>query len=54
MTSIVRHAFRKLENYLSSNGVRMRPITYEEERIIRSPMVQCKRWMKKILLDTFY
>lgn len=54
MTTIVRSTFRHLEDILATRYNKLiNPITHNQEKIIRSPMIQCRKWMGQDLLTTF-
>jgi hypothetical protein len=56
ITTIVRVAFRKLEDYIKNAGVieNFRHINANEEKVLRAPLVNANKWMSADELDTFY
>ena len=55
MTSVVRKVLRSLENFLIHDCKQnIAPFSHEEGNRLRSPMIQCTKWMNKNELQTFY
>jgi hypothetical protein len=51
ITTIVRFAFRALEEFVNTNCNKIiKPINYDQERVIRSPMAQARKWMSPQIL----
>lgn len=51
----MRTTFRYLEDFITKHCSKVvKPIKFAEERLIRTPMVNCKKWMGDSHLQTFY
>jgi hypothetical protein len=38
-------AFRKLEELMKCFGRPVEPISYQEEKILRAPLINCDKWL---------
>ena len=55
MTSIMRAVTRKLSDILIRNlGKSIRPFNCQDEQLLRSPLVNCRRWLSQAEQGTLY
>jgi len=54
MSTVVRKTFRSLETFLINLGMKIKPLTHIEGAQLRSPMIQCTKWLMREELQTFY
>jgi hypothetical protein len=47
-------AFRKLEELLKFFGKTVTPISYQDEKVIRAPLINCEKWLPEDELQTYY
>jgi hypothetical protein len=54
VTTVMKLAFRKLEEFLKSTNHTIVSLNSAEEKIIRAPLTNCEKWMRPEELETFY
>jgi hypothetical protein len=55
MTSIIRGTLRKLCDIMNRNmGQNIKDFEINEERILRSPLVNCRKWLTRSEQSTLY
>lgn len=55
MSTIMRSTFRAIEDFLAKHcGLQIRPITSLQDKEIRTPMVNCRKWMSSTQIETLF